>query len=299
MSDAATLEGYDLLASGKVREIYDAGDRLLMVATDRISTYDASTRRRSPARARCSPACRSSGSSGPGTSSRTTSSPSPTCPTRCKGRALLVEKLEMFPVECVVRGYITGSGWKDYQRSGEVCGIALPEGLRESEQLPEPIFTPATKAERRRPRRERRLRPRRRDPRRPPAARGAAPAVDRALLVRRRPRARARDHPGRHQVRVRPRRRRPDRRRRRGAHAGLARASGRPTATSPAGPAVVRQAVRARLGHAVRLGQVAARRRRCPTRSSSGTRALYEEAYERITGEPFANWLERAGAREA
>ena len=60
---------------------------------------------------------------------------------------MLVEKLEMAPVECVVRGYITGSGWKDYQRSGEICGIALPDGLEESQQLPEPIFTPATKAE--------------------------------------------------------------------------------------------------------------------------------------------------------
>ena len=63
------------------------------------------------------------------------------------GRAMLVERLEMVPVECVVRGYITGSGWSDYQSSGAVCGIDLPPGLRESEQLPEPIFTPATKAE--------------------------------------------------------------------------------------------------------------------------------------------------------
>src|SRR5205807_4287819 len=63
------------------------------------------------------------------------------------GRAMLVERLEMVPVECVVRGYITGSGWKDYQSTGAVCGIELPAGLRESEQLPEPIFTPATKAE--------------------------------------------------------------------------------------------------------------------------------------------------------
>ena len=60
---------------------------------------------------------------------------------------MLVQKLEMSPVECVVRGYITGSGWKDYQATGAVCGIELPAGLRESEQLPEPIFTPATKAE--------------------------------------------------------------------------------------------------------------------------------------------------------
>src|SRR5215210_1992128 len=68
-------------------------------------------------------------------------------PDNARGRAMLVERLEMVPVECVVRGYITGSGWKDYRASGAVCGIELPEGLRESEQLPEPIFTPATKAE--------------------------------------------------------------------------------------------------------------------------------------------------------
>src|ERR687892_1807691 len=68
-------------------------------------------------------------------------------PEEVRGRAMLVDRLEMFPVECVVRGYITGSGWKGYQRDGAVCGIELPSGLQESEQLPEPIFTPATKAE--------------------------------------------------------------------------------------------------------------------------------------------------------
>jgi phosphoribosylaminoimidazole-succinocarboxamide synthase len=68
-------------------------------------------------------------------------------PEEVRGRALAVRRLEMLPVECVVRGYLAGSGWSDYQRSGGVCGIALPAGLRESEQLPEPIFTPATKAQ--------------------------------------------------------------------------------------------------------------------------------------------------------
>jgi phosphoribosylaminoimidazole-succinocarboxamide synthase len=68
-------------------------------------------------------------------------------PREFAGRAMLVERLEMVPVECVVRGYITGSGWKDYQATGAVCGIDLPAGLPESEQLPEPIFTPATKAD--------------------------------------------------------------------------------------------------------------------------------------------------------
>jgi phosphoribosylaminoimidazole-succinocarboxamide synthase len=68
-------------------------------------------------------------------------------PEEARGRAMVVRKLEMLPIECVVRGYLSGSGWKDYQRTGEVCGIAVPEGLRESAQLPEPLFTPATKAQ--------------------------------------------------------------------------------------------------------------------------------------------------------
>ena len=68
-------------------------------------------------------------------------------PEEARGRALVVRRLQMLPVECVVRGYITGSGWKDYQATGAVSGIALPAGLRESEQLPEPIFTPSTKAD--------------------------------------------------------------------------------------------------------------------------------------------------------
>jgi phosphoribosylaminoimidazole-succinocarboxamide synthase len=68
-------------------------------------------------------------------------------PDAVRGRAMVVQRLEMLPIECVVRGYITGSGWSDYKRNGTVCGIALPDGLRESERLPEPLFTPATKAE--------------------------------------------------------------------------------------------------------------------------------------------------------
>jgi phosphoribosylaminoimidazole-succinocarboxamide synthase len=67
-------------------------------------------------------------------------------PEEARGRGMVVKKLSMLPIECVVRGYITGSGWKDYQRTGEICGIAVPAGLVESERLPEPIFTPATKA---------------------------------------------------------------------------------------------------------------------------------------------------------
>jgi phosphoribosylaminoimidazole-succinocarboxamide synthase len=148
VSDAATLEGHQLLASGKVREIYDEGDRLLMVASDRISTYDVIHPTPIPGK----------GAVLTGISAfwfdRTEHivpnhvvSYTGGVPEQVRGRAMLVDRLEMFPVECVVRGYITGSGWKDYQQSGAVCGIELPEGLRESDRLPEPIFTPATKAE--------------------------------------------------------------------------------------------------------------------------------------------------------
>src|SRR4051794_22163746 len=147
MSEAATLEGYDLLASGKVREIYEAGDRLLMVASDRVSTYDAIHPTPIPGKGSVLTGLsvfwfEKTGHIVPNHVVSFTD-----VPDEVKGRALLVEKLEMFPVECVVRGYITGSGWKDYGRTGEVCGIKLPEGLRESDKLPEPIFTPATKAE--------------------------------------------------------------------------------------------------------------------------------------------------------
>src|SRR6476469_7352175 len=145
---SATLEGHRLLASGKVREIYEAGDdRLLLVASDRISTYDVVHPTPIPDK----------GQVLTGLSVfwfERTQQIVPNhlvsytdVPDEVRGRALLVDKLEMFPVECVVRGYITGSGWKDYQRTGAVCGIELPSGLRESEQLPEPIFTPATKAD--------------------------------------------------------------------------------------------------------------------------------------------------------
>jgi len=147
VSDAATLEGHTLLASGKVREIYDEGERLLMVASDRISTYDVIHPTPIPGK----------GAVLTGISAFWFDRTGHICPNHVvsytdvpdevRGRAMLVERLEMFPVECVVRGYITGSGWKDYLATGAICGIELPPGLRESDRLPEPIFTPATKAE--------------------------------------------------------------------------------------------------------------------------------------------------------
>jgi phosphoribosylaminoimidazole-succinocarboxamide synthase len=137
-----------LLASGKVREMYDLQDSILMVASDRISTYDVVHPTPIPDKGKVLT----------GLSvfwfQRTVDivpnhfvSSTEGVPEEVRGRALNVRRLEMLPLECVVRGYLSGSGWKDYQQTGAVCGIELPEGLRESEQLPEPIFTPATKAE--------------------------------------------------------------------------------------------------------------------------------------------------------
>jgi len=151
-----TLADLPLLASGKVREMYElpstvdgaAQAPLLMVASDRISTYDAVHPTEIPDKGKVLT----------GLSDfwfrRTQQivanhliSAVEGVPRQELGRALVVRRLRMLPVECVVRGYITGSGWKDYQASGSVSGIALPGGLRESERLPEPIFTPSTKAE--------------------------------------------------------------------------------------------------------------------------------------------------------
>jgi phosphoribosylaminoimidazole-succinocarboxamide synthase len=137
-----------LLTSGKVREMYALGDEVLMVASDRISTYDAVHPTPIPDK----------GSVLTGLSAmwfeRTADivpnhmlSATEGVPDDVRGRALRVKRLDMLPVECVVRGYVTGSGWKDYQATGAICGIPLPDGLKESEKLPEPIFTPATKAQ--------------------------------------------------------------------------------------------------------------------------------------------------------
>src|SRR3954465_10750313 len=148
MSEAATLEGHKLLASGKVREIYEVGDdRLLMVASDRISTYDVVHPTPIPDKGKVLTGLSEFWFERTGDIVPNHLVSYTDVPDEVSGRAMLVERLEMAPVECVVRGYITGSGWKDYKATGAVCGIELPGGLQESEQLPEPIFTPATKAD--------------------------------------------------------------------------------------------------------------------------------------------------------
>jgi phosphoribosylaminoimidazole-succinocarboxamide synthase len=142
------LAGLPLIASGKVREMYDMGDRLLMVASDRISTYDAVHPNGIPDKGKVLTGISAfwfdkTGHIVPNHYISATEG----VPDAVRGRAMAVTKLKMLPVECVVRGYITGSGWKDYQASGKVSGIELPPGLRESQKLPTPIFTPSTKAE--------------------------------------------------------------------------------------------------------------------------------------------------------
>jgi phosphoribosylaminoimidazole-succinocarboxamide synthase len=138
----------ELLSRGKVRELYDLGDDLLMVASDRISTYDVVHPTPIPDKGKVLtglsvvwfdltreivPNHLISATDG--------------VPDEHRGRGLRVKRLEMLPVECVVRGYLSGSGWKDYQATGRVSGVQLPDGLRESDRLPEPIYTPSTKAE--------------------------------------------------------------------------------------------------------------------------------------------------------
>jgi phosphoribosylaminoimidazole-succinocarboxamide synthase len=135
-----------LLSSGKVREIYEWDNDLLMVASDRISTYDVVMPTPIPDKGKV--LNRMSvfwfGLTADVVPNHLISED---VPEEVAERAMRVRKLEMYPVECVVRGYLSGSGWKEYKEQGAVCGIELPPGLVESDQLPEPIFTPATKAE--------------------------------------------------------------------------------------------------------------------------------------------------------
>jgi phosphoribosylaminoimidazole-succinocarboxamide synthase len=142
------LADLSLVASGKVREIYDLGDELLLVASDRVSTYDVVHPNPIPDKGKVLTGLsmfwfERTGDLVPNHVISITDG----VPDEARGRGMVVRKLEMLPVECVVRGYLSGSGWKDYQATGAVCGIGLPAGLRESDQLPQPIFTPATKAQ--------------------------------------------------------------------------------------------------------------------------------------------------------
>ena len=150
------LDGVPLWRRGKVRDVYDLGEQLLIIATDRLSAFDVVLPTPIPDKGRVLTQLslfwfRLLEDIVPNHvfSARVDEYPTQLrrFRDRLEGRSMLVTKTEPLPVECVVRGYITGSGWKDYQRTGAVCGIELPKGLRESDRLEAPIFTPATKAQ--------------------------------------------------------------------------------------------------------------------------------------------------------
>ena len=158
MADAVLsveLPGLKRLGSGKVGEIFEIEDRLVIIRTDRVSAFDVVMRQGIPGRGvvltklsefwfrRLEDICANhlvtcDVDAMPDAVRRKADT--------CRGRSMLVRKLEIVPVECVVRGYLAGSGWKEYKQRGTVCGVALPPGLKESDKLPEPIFTPTTKA---------------------------------------------------------------------------------------------------------------------------------------------------------
>ncbi len=153
---STSLPGMSPVRQGKVRDLYDVGERLLMVATDRISAFDYVLGSGIPDKGRVLTQLSSfwfarTRDIVPNhlVSADADEFPALLAPHRDQlaGRSMLVRKTTPLPIECVARGYISGSGWKDYLATGEVCGVTLPPGLRESDRLPEPLFTPATKAD--------------------------------------------------------------------------------------------------------------------------------------------------------
>jgi phosphoribosylaminoimidazole-succinocarboxamide synthase len=151
-----TLGGRSPDRQGKVRDLYDFGDRLLIVATDRISAFDYVLGSGIPDKGKVLTQISSfwfdrMAGAAPNhvisTDPADYPEPAQAAGEMLRGRSMLVTRTEPLPIECVARGYLSGSGWKDYVATGAVCGIRLPAGLRESDRLPEPIFTPATKAQ--------------------------------------------------------------------------------------------------------------------------------------------------------
>src|SRR5688572_31215379 len=149
------LEGLPLIHRGKVRETYEVDDRhLLLVATDRLSAFDVVFDQPIPDKGAVLTRLSAWWFEQLGHLGRShfVAADAPSLPEAARGpelaqRSMLVRRAERVDAECVVRGYLAGSGWAEYQRSGEVCGHRLPDGLREADRLPEPIFTPSTKAE--------------------------------------------------------------------------------------------------------------------------------------------------------
>ena len=149
-----TMKTYKPFKSGKVREVYDAGDSIIMVATDRISAFDHILKNKITKKGAILTQMSRfwfdlTKDIMPNHMISVDNKDMPEFfqQEQFLGNSMKCKKLKMIPMECIVRGYITGSGWESYQQDGTVCGIKLPAGLKESEKLPEPIFTPSTKAE--------------------------------------------------------------------------------------------------------------------------------------------------------
>ena len=179
----SALAELNLHSSGKVREMYELDGDLLMVASDRISAYDVIMLVPLPDKGRVLTQMslfwfETTGSICPNHFL------SEDVPPEVAGRAIRVQRLDMYPVECVVRGYLSGSGWREYRESGSICGIELPDGL-ESPIVFRSRSSPRRPRRRSGSRREHRFRPRCRTHRRPPPDGGAAPGLDRALRARR------------------------------------------------------------------------------------------------------------------
>lgn len=148
------MKEFSPIKEGKVREIYDTGNKLVMVATDRISAFDVILKNPIPDKGKVLTQMSrfwfdftKDTAKNHMVSTDVEDMPEFFRNDAYRGRSMLCRKLEMIPIECIVRGYITGSGWNSYQKNGTVCGIRLPQGLKECEKLPEPIYTPSTKAE--------------------------------------------------------------------------------------------------------------------------------------------------------
>ncbi|MEE3487261.1 MAG: phosphoribosylaminoimidazolesuccinocarboxamide synthase [Bulleidia sp.] len=148
------MQEYTPIKEGKVREIYDVGENLVMVATDRISAFDVILKNKVTGKGEVLTQMSrfwfdytKDIVNNHMVSTDVNDMPEYFRQPQFTGNSMLCRKLHMIPIECIVRGYITGSGWASYQKNGTVCGIQLPEGLKECEKLPEPIYTPSTKAE--------------------------------------------------------------------------------------------------------------------------------------------------------
>ncbi len=270
------LTGLTPLHRGKVRDLYAIDDnRLLIVTTDRMSAFDVVLPDPIPGKGRVLTQIslfwfeRTRALVPNHLTGLPLSAAVPDAAERAalEGRAMIVQRLRALPIEAVVRGYLIGSGWNDYQSSGQICGIALPPGLQQAQALPAPIFTPATKAALGEHDQNisfdivqsmlgaRACRP---------GARHRAGAVPGRLHAR----ARTRHHHRRHQVRIRPGCHRPPDADGRGAHARLLALLASRHLPGRHQPAVVRQAVRARLPRDPALGQAPARPAPAAARSS-------------------------------